>query len=213
MPFAPFRQSALCHLFAAAAIWGLCHPWLHRPQLKPLNPFRHSKMVYYPISPYLPPLQDESGSEPAKIEKKGQPVYARQRIRSAPSGQHAPDDRHAVAAHNSQRRPAAQHHGVDTHRSAGAAGRRDQYANGAYGAFDQPDSATAADRADSDDRAHVVTSCGDCTAPCDKCRKECTVPADAGAGAACAVAAEPALGRHEHRAHDAHCHRAAPGGC
>lgn len=84
MPLAPFRQSAVCHLFAAVAIWGLSHPLLHRPQIKPLNPFQHSKIVYYPVSPYLPPLQDESESEPAKIEKKGQPVYARQRIRSVP---------------------------------------------------------------------------------------------------------------------------------
>ncbi|MFB3813260.1 MAG: TonB family protein [Terriglobales bacterium] len=84
LPVAPFRQSVLYHAFIVVALWGFSRTWLMKPRVEPRNPFANFKTVYYPISEYLPPLVDNSDSEPAKVGQKGEPAYARQKIVSVP---------------------------------------------------------------------------------------------------------------------------------
>lgn len=82
VPWSRLRQSALLHIFVVVALWGLSESW--RGLLWRRNPSLQvrDKMVYYSVSEYLPPL--DTGSTPAKEEQKGDPVYARQPIISAP---------------------------------------------------------------------------------------------------------------------------------
>jgi protein TonB len=94
MPVAPLRQSALYHIFVVVAVWGFSYTWLGRPAVRPRNPFENTKIVYYPTSAYLPALVDETDDEPAKPEKKADPVYAQQRIRSVP--RHPDNDRQTI---------------------------------------------------------------------------------------------------------------------
>jgi len=79
---APFRQSALYHLFIVAALWGLSHTLWQQPKVEPISPFENTKLTYYPVSEYLPPIN--GGNLRAKVARHGQPAYARQRIVSLP---------------------------------------------------------------------------------------------------------------------------------
>ncbi|HXZ79810.1 MAG TPA: energy transducer TonB [Terriglobales bacterium] len=82
IPWTRLRQSALLHIFVVVALWGLTESWAgllwRRNPALPL----HDKIVYYSVSEYLPPI--DTGSAPAKEEKKGDPVYAKQPIISLP---------------------------------------------------------------------------------------------------------------------------------
>lgn len=82
MPGGGLWRSALYHAFLITTVWGFSVTWLGRPQVKPRNPFENSKLTYYPVSEYLPPL--DTGSESAPIDRKGEPAYAKQRIISLP---------------------------------------------------------------------------------------------------------------------------------
>jgi TonB family protein len=82
LPFAPFRQSALYHLFIVVAFWGLSATFVQRPKVEPVSPFENTVLTYYPVSEYLPPI--DGGSVRAKLARHGQPAYARQRIVSMP---------------------------------------------------------------------------------------------------------------------------------
>jgi TonB family protein len=87
LPAASFRQSLLCHVLVAVSLWAICyHTPLMRPGVQPQNPLKKFTVVYYPVSEYLPPLnaEVEAHTRPAQLERKGEPVYARQRIISLP---------------------------------------------------------------------------------------------------------------------------------
>ncbi len=88
---APWRrllQSYLYHAFVITAVWGFSATWLNQPVLRTRDPFENSKITYYSVSEYLPPL--DSGSTPAKQELKSEPAYAKQPIISMPR---LPDNR------------------------------------------------------------------------------------------------------------------------
>ena len=84
LPLAAFRKSALYHAFVITALWGLSHTPLLRPVVVPRLAFQNTRITYYPVSEYLPPIVDEGGSPPAAVERKGEPEYARQPIISLP---------------------------------------------------------------------------------------------------------------------------------
>ena len=88
LPFAPFRQSALAHVFVVLAVWGITQNFLARQPINLRSPFQHSKITYYPVSDYLPPI--DTGSAPAVHAQKGAPAYAKQAILSIPK---RPDNR------------------------------------------------------------------------------------------------------------------------
>lgn len=84
-PTAAFRQSALYHLFLVTALWGFSHTYLAHPRALPArDPFAHQTITYYSVSEYLPAIDSPSDSEPAKLERKGDPAWASQRIISVP---------------------------------------------------------------------------------------------------------------------------------
>ena len=80
-------SSALYHIFLVVAIYGLSLTWAQRRPLKTHSLFDNSTITYYSVSEYLPEI--DTGSAPAKQERKGQPKFAKQRIISLPP---APDN-------------------------------------------------------------------------------------------------------------------------
>ncbi len=82
LPVAPFRQSVLAHVFVVLAVWGITQNFLARQPINLRSPIQHSKITYYPLSAYLPPI--DTGSTPAVHAQKGAPAYAKQPILSIP---------------------------------------------------------------------------------------------------------------------------------
>jgi TonB family protein len=81
LPVRPFWQSGLYHFFALVVLYGLSNSVLFGPQhLSARNPFAHSTITYYRVSEYLPPINTAAETERAKVAKKGEPAYAKQKI-------------------------------------------------------------------------------------------------------------------------------------
>ncbi len=80
--------SALYHVFLVVSIYGLSVTYVQRAPLKTVSPFDNSKITYYRVSEYLPEIDTGSAPAPAKVEQKGEPKLAKQRIISLPP---APD--------------------------------------------------------------------------------------------------------------------------
>jgi TonB family protein len=81
---AAFGRSAVCHLVAFFALWGVGRLLPGRPQVEMVSPLENAKVVYYPVPEYLPPIVDRSASPPAKHAKRARPARAPQRIISRP---------------------------------------------------------------------------------------------------------------------------------
>src|SRR6266705_5948366 len=74
-------QSVLCHVIFIAALFNISNlPGAH--PAKAINPFARQTITYYDVSEYLPAVN--SRSMPAKVARKGEPVYAKQAIISLP---------------------------------------------------------------------------------------------------------------------------------
>jgi TonB family protein len=84
LPLASFRFSVLYHVLMVAALWGISWAHVVQSRVQVRDPFANSKLVYYPVSEYLPPLNEDSAPPRAKIAQKGEPAFARQRIVSRP---------------------------------------------------------------------------------------------------------------------------------
>ncbi len=81
LPVRPFWESGLCHIFVVLAMLGISQSVLFRTQPITLkDPFEHSTITYYRVSEYLPPIKAADEPTPAKLSKKGEPVYAKQKI-------------------------------------------------------------------------------------------------------------------------------------
>src|SRR5581483_1287081 len=81
LPTRALTQSGLGHVLVLLAIYGISTAWFSS-RAGQVNAFRNASITYYNVSEYLPPI--ESGSEPAKIEKKGGPAFAKRKIISLP---------------------------------------------------------------------------------------------------------------------------------
>lgn len=84
LPFKAFRSSIVWHMVLVALVWIGNERWLMYPPVEPRSGLENSAVIYYPVSEYLPPINDLAKGEPAKVKAKGQPAYARQRIVSMP---------------------------------------------------------------------------------------------------------------------------------
>lgn len=83
LPRKALLESTTIHLIAFLAIWVFIYVFVpRRPIAAQSNAFKDTKLSYYDVSEYLPPLQ--SGSEPAKVAQKGEPEYSKQPIISIP---------------------------------------------------------------------------------------------------------------------------------
>ena len=71
------RQSALAHVLAVLAIYGLTDAWLNYDRHRHPVVAMH-KIEIYNLSEYLPPM--DTGSPPAPKPRKGQPLQAKQKI-------------------------------------------------------------------------------------------------------------------------------------
>ncbi len=102
LPWLSFARSAAYHALAAGLVWALTLTWIQRTQVKTHSPFENTKITYYSVSEYLPEI--DTGSAPAKKERKGAPKQARQRIISLPP---APDNfRQTIVGANNIKLPA-----------------------------------------------------------------------------------------------------------
>src|SRR5512143_2480431 len=76
-------DSYASHVLFVLIVYGLStSPLFQRRPQRVLNPFENTKIEYYPVSPYLPPVA--APPKPAKHELKGQPALAKQEIISVP---------------------------------------------------------------------------------------------------------------------------------
>jgi TonB family protein len=77
-----FAESGAYHIALVVAVYVICTlPLLHRaPQLR--SPFENTKVEYYPVSEYLPPVN--TGKTDAPKSRKGSPKLAKQEILSVP---------------------------------------------------------------------------------------------------------------------------------
>ena len=82
IPRRPLLQSILYHVFIVTTLWGLSNTFVLRPPVMRDSFFRGQKITYYDVSEYLPAIN--TGSEPAKESKKGEPEYSPQPIVSLP---------------------------------------------------------------------------------------------------------------------------------
>ncbi len=82
-------SSALYHVFGVVVIYAMSVTWAQRAPIRTHNPFDNSKITYYSVSEYLPEINTGEAPAPAKVEKKGEPKWAKQRIISLPP---APDN-------------------------------------------------------------------------------------------------------------------------
>lgn len=73
-------QSGGWHVLLVLATYGITIAWT--PDVTVLSAFRNTRITYYNVSDYLPPL--DSGSAPAPEAKTGEPTYARQKVISLP---------------------------------------------------------------------------------------------------------------------------------
>lgn len=83
IPWAELRQSFLYHAFVITALWGFSQTYLPHPRVKIEPVTRNTTLTYYQVSEYLPPVF--TGSAPAKVARRGQPVYSKQAIISLPA--------------------------------------------------------------------------------------------------------------------------------
>src|SRR5512146_2165051 len=71
------------HVLFVLIVYGLStSPLFQRRPQRVLNPFENTKIEYYPVSPYLPPVS--TPPKPAKHALKGEPALAKQEIISVP---------------------------------------------------------------------------------------------------------------------------------
>jgi TonB family protein len=82
LPWRGFLESVAVHLLFITALWSASRMWALRPQVLPAPVFSKNDVIYFPASEYLPPL--DTGKKPAAKAQKGEPVYSRQTIISAP---------------------------------------------------------------------------------------------------------------------------------
>src|SRR3974390_1554845 len=84
-----FFESYAGHVAFITAVYILCTIPLfrHAPRLQ--SPFENTKIEYYPVSEYLPPIQ--TGNKAQMKPRKGQPKLAKQEILSVPP---EPDNNH-----------------------------------------------------------------------------------------------------------------------
>ncbi len=75
-------NSVLYHVALVGILYAYSTIWLGRPHVRIEVKPETTPLTAYNLSDYLPPVT--SGSAPAKIEKKGEPAYAKQEIVSAP---------------------------------------------------------------------------------------------------------------------------------
>ena len=81
--------SALYHILAVVVIYSLSVNWPQRAPVRTQSPFDNTKITYYNVSEYLPEINTGEEPAPAKLEQKGKPKFAKQRIISIPK---APDN-------------------------------------------------------------------------------------------------------------------------
>lgn len=82
-----FAESGAYHLAVLTAVYFLSTlPFHHAPPLE--SPFQNTKVEYYPLSDYLPPIN--TGKSEAVKSRKGEPKLAKQEILSVPP---EPDNR------------------------------------------------------------------------------------------------------------------------
>lgn len=78
-----FFDSYASHVLFVLIIYGLStSPLFQRRPQRVLNPFENTRIEYYPVSPYLPPVS--TPPKPAKHALKGEPALAKQEIISVP---------------------------------------------------------------------------------------------------------------------------------
>ncbi len=87
LPWRKLAGSGIYHAVFVALVYVITANWVSHPQLQQRSPFDGTKLTYYSVSEYLPEIN--TGSRPAKRERKGDPVQAKQRIISIPP---APDN-------------------------------------------------------------------------------------------------------------------------
>lgn len=81
LPWGMLRKSYLTHALAVTIIWALTHLGFFGAMPVPTrNPFDHTTITYYNVSEYLPPLNPQPKTAPAKVSKKADPEYAKQDI-------------------------------------------------------------------------------------------------------------------------------------
>jgi TonB family protein len=83
-PLATLRLSVISHALVVAALWGFSYAHVVHERVQAQNPLTNSRLVYYPVSDYLPALNPDSEPPAAKMPRVGEPAYARQRIVSRP---------------------------------------------------------------------------------------------------------------------------------
>ncbi len=108
-----FAESYAGHIAFIIVVYLVCTlPFFNRPP-KLQSPFENTKVEYYPVSEYLPPIN--TASEAPVKPRQGAPKLARQEILSVPpqAGQQSPDHRHAAQGQAGSRRAAAQHRRLD----------------------------------------------------------------------------------------------------
>jgi TonB family protein len=75
------RKSYLTHALGVTIIWALTHLGFFGAVSMPTrNPFDHTTITYYNVSEYLPPLNPQPKTAPAKVSKRADPEYAKQEI-------------------------------------------------------------------------------------------------------------------------------------
>ena len=108
-----FAESYAGHIAFIIVVYLVCTlPFFNRaPNLR--SPFENTKVEYYPVSEYLPPINTASKA-PVK-PRKGAPKLAKQEILSVPpaAGQQPPDHRHPAQGQAGSRCAAAQHRSLD----------------------------------------------------------------------------------------------------
>src|SRR5512146_220132 len=78
-----FFDSYASHVLLVLVVYGLStSPLFQRRPQHMLDPFQNTRIEYYPVSPYLPPVS--TPPKPAKHALKGEPALAKQEIISVP---------------------------------------------------------------------------------------------------------------------------------
>lgn len=77
-PWTRIRESWWGHALLAVVVFAVCTSSLFVPSVKVVSPFEHAHIEYYPVSDYLPPINN-SAPRP-HTAKKADPVFAKQEI-------------------------------------------------------------------------------------------------------------------------------------
>jgi TonB family protein len=78
IPWSRMRQSMFLHLLVAVCLWAGSDLWDRMLQQQTPTLRLHDKVYYYKVTEFLPPL--DTGSPPAPIARKGEPLLAKQKI-------------------------------------------------------------------------------------------------------------------------------------